>query len=183
MEQILNSAEEKMSQAIEALKKQFLTVRSGKASAGLVENVKVNYYNTPTPLNQVANITCPEARLIMISPWDKSIIGDVEKAILAANLGFTPQNDGTIIRIVVPELSGERRKELAKIVKSKSEEIKISIRNIRRDANEQLKKQKSQGISEDEIKSDLDKVQKMTDSYIQKVVDITAHKEKEIMTV
>jgi ribosome recycling factor len=183
MKEILDSSEEKMKAALDALGKQFMTIRSGKASPAIVENVSVEYYGNPTPLNQVANISCPEPRLIMITPWEKPLLGDIERAILQANLGLTPNNDGSIIRIPLPELSGERRKELVKIAKGKAEEFRVSIRNIRRDGNEAIKKLKDDGVSEDEIKGLLDQMQKLTDSYIEKIGAMSDTKEEEILEI
>lgn len=181
---ILKNGREKMEQAIDALQKKFRTLQTGRANAGILESVRVDYYGTPTPVNQVGNITTPESRLIMITPWEKGMLGEIEKAINTANLGLNPQNDGSVIRIALPELSGERRKELVKVAKGMAEEIRVSIRNIRRDANDSLKKvKKDENLSEDELKEQMDLVQDMTDEFIRKVDDLTTEKEKEITTV
>lgn len=172
----------KMDKTVELLKKDFAGVRTGRANPALIEDLRVEYYGTPTPINQLGNISAPEPRLLVVSPYDKGIMKDIEKAIQASGLGLQPTNDGVVIRIIIPELTGERRKELAKVVKSKSEEKKVAIRNIRRDAMEDLKKH-SEGISQDELKTLQDQVQKITDSYIDKLSAITAEKEKEITTV
>lgn len=172
----------KMDKTVELLKKDFAGVRTGRANPALIEDLRVEYYGTPTPINQLGNISAPEPRLLVVSPYDKGTMKDIEKAIQASGLGLQPTNDGVVIRIIIPELTGERRKELAKVVKSKSEEKKVAVRNIRRDAMEDLKKH-SEGISQDELKTLQDQVQKITDSYIDKVSAITAEKEKEITTV
>lgn len=172
----------KMDKTVELLRKDFAGIRTGRANPALIEDLKVEYYGTPTPINQLGNISVPEPRLLVVSPYDKGIIKDIEKGIQASGLGLQPTNDGMVIRIVIPELTGERRKELAKVVKSKSEEKKVAVRNIRRDALEDLKRH-SEGISQDELKSFQDQVQKVTDSYIDKISAVTADKEKEITTI
>ncbi|MGJ4746790.1 ribosome recycling factor [Leptospira sp. SA-E8] len=181
-EELINAMKSKMDKTVELLKKDFAGVRTGRANPALIEDLRVEYYGTPTPINQLGNISAPEPRLLVVSPYDKGIMKDIEKAIQASGLGLQPTNDGVVIRIIIPELTGERRKELAKVVKSKSEEKKVAVRNIRRDAMEDLKKH-SEGISQDELKTLQDQVQKITDSYIDKVSAITAEKEKEITTV
>ncbi|MEI1280297.1 ribosome recycling factor [Leptospira venezuelensis] len=181
-EDIINAMKSKMDKTVELLKKDFAGVRTGRANPALIEDLRVEYYGTPTPINQLGNISAPEPRLLVVSPYDKGTMKDIEKAIQASGLGLQPTNDGVVIRIIIPELTGERRKELAKVVKSKSEEKKVAVRNIRRDAMEDLKKH-SEGISQDELKTLQDQVQKITDSYIDKVSAITAEKEKEITTV
>ena len=184
MEKIKKSAEERMLKAIAALEKDFLGLRSGRAGTALVENLKADYYGTPTPIGQIGSIAVPDSRTITIQPWDKKAFGPVEKAILAANLGLTPMNDGKLIRITIPPLTEERRKDLVKVAKKYAEEAKVAIRNIRRDANEALKKQeKDKTISEDESKKAQESMQKLTDSFVHKVEQTLQAKEKEIMEV
>jgi ribosome recycling factor len=176
--------DERMKKAIEVLKKEFASVRTGRASLALLDDIKVEYYGTSTPLNQVATLNIPDPKQITIQPWDQKAIQDIEKAILKSDLGLTPMNDGKVIRISIPPLTEERRKDLVKVVKKKGEEGKVAIRNIRRDANDSLKKlEKDKEISEDELKKALDEVQKMTDSYIKKVDETVEHKEQEVMEV
>jgi ribosome recycling factor len=175
---------ERMSRTIEVLKKEFASVRTGRASLALLDGIMVNYYDTQTPLQQLASLSIPESRQIAVQPWDQKIIPDIEKAIMKSDLGLTPMNDGKIIRINIPPLTEERRKQLVKAVKKKAEEAKISIRNIRRDANEELKKlEKEKHLSEDEVKKIQEETQKITDSYIAKADEVLGHKEKEIMEV
>ncbi len=185
MEQELKrKATDRMSRAIEALKKDFSSIRTGRASLSLLDGVMVNYYNTLTPLQQLASLSIPESRQIAIQPWDQKVIPELEKAILKSDLGLTPINDGKTIRINIPLLTEERRKHLVKMVKKKAEEAKIAIRNIRRDTNEELKKlEKEKHISEDIVKKSQEEIQKLTDSYIAKVDEVLANKEKEIMEV
>ncbi len=173
-----------MARAIEALKKEFASVRTGRASLALLDEIMVNYYETPTPLQQLASLSIPESRQIAIQPWDPKVISEIEKAVLKSDLGLTPMNDGKIIRINIPPLTEERRKQLVKTVKKKAEEAKVAIRNIRRDTNEELKKlEKEKHISEDVVKKSQDEIQKITDSHITRVDDVLANKEKEIMEV
>ncbi len=173
-----------MKATIEGLKRDFTSIRTGRASLSLFDGINVDYYGTPTPLNQVATLNIPEPRMITVQPWEVKLIGDIERAILKSDLGLTPANDGKIIRIPIPQLTEERRKELVKMVKKRGEECKVAIRNIRRDANDQVKKlEKDKEISEDEMKKDLDEVQKMTDNYIKKVDETIEHKEQEVMEV
>ncbi len=175
---------ERMSRTIEVLKKEFASVRTGRASLALLDGIMVNYYDTQTPLQQLASLSIPESRQIAVQPWDQKIIPDIEKAIMKSDLGLTPMNDGKIIRINIPPLTEERRKQLVKAVKKKAEEAKISIRNIRRDANEELRKlEKEKHLSEDEVKKLQEETQKITDSYIAKADEVLGHKEKEIMEV
>jgi len=175
---------ERMLRTIEALKKEFASVRTGRASLSLLDGIMVNYYDTQTPLQQLASLSIPESRQIAVQPWDQKIIPDIEKAIMKSDLGLTPMNDGKIIRINIPPLTEERRKQLVKAVKKKAEEAKISIRNIRRDANEELRKlEKEKHLSEDEVKKIQEETQKITDSYIAKADEVLGHKEKEIMEV
>lgn len=182
--QVLSNAKEKMTKAVHAYSRELATIRAGRASASLLDRVTVDYYGAPTPVNQLAGISTPEARLLVIQPYDKSILGEIEKAILKSDLGLNPSNDGSIIRISIPQLTEERRKELAKIVKKESEEAKVAIRNIRRDANDDLKKLEKNGeITEDALHGYSDDIQKLTDEYISKIEQITKDKEKEIMEV
>jgi ribosome recycling factor len=182
--QVLTQAEEKMEKAIGALKRELSTLRAGRANPSLLERIQVDYYGTPTPINQMAGITVPEARLLVIQPYDKSVMGDIEKAILKSDLGLTPSNDGQVIRIAIPPLTEERRKELVKLVKKFGEEAKVALRNIRRDANDDLKKlEKDAEITEDELRRYNDDVQKLTDKFTAEVDSVTSNKEKEIMEV
>lgn len=176
--------EEKMSKSVDALNGELATIRAGRANPHLLDKFKVDYYGSPTPLQQVANITVPEARMIQIQPWESSLIKEIEKVIMTSELGITPSNDGKVIRLVFPELTEERRKELVKDVKKKGENTKVAIRNIRRDANDAFKKaNKANEISEDELKELEDKVQKATDKYIGEVDKSVDDKSKEILTV
>jgi ribosome recycling factor len=164
--------------------KEFASIRTGRASLALLDGIMVNYYDTLTPLQQLASLSIPESRQMAIQPWDPKAIPDIEKAILKSDLGLTPMNDGKMIRMNIPPLTEERRKQLVKIVKKKAEEAKVAVRNIRRDANEDLKKlEKEKHLSEDEVKKAQDEIQKITDSYITRVDDVLANKEKEIMEV
>ncbi len=175
---------ERMAGAIEVLKREFASIRTGRASLALLDGIVVNYYGTSTPLQQLASLSIPESRQIAIQPWDQKIISDIEKAIMKSDLGITPVNDGKTIRIHIPPLTEERRKQLVKVVKKKAEEAKIAIRNVRRDTIEELKKlEKEKHLSEDDVKRSQDEIQKITDSYIAKVDEVLAHKEKEIMEV
>lgn len=181
-EEILSELRQKMNKAVDALKKDFLKIRTGRASTALLDGIKVDCYDTQMPIDQVATISAPESRLITIQPWDQTIIGSVEKSILKSELGLTPMNDGKIIRISIPPLTEERRKELAKLARKMAEENKISIRNFRREANDMLKELKAEKeISEDELYRSQDDVQKITDEFIKKVDETTAQKEQEII--
>lgn len=181
-EEILAELRQKMDKSIEALRKEFKRIRTGRASTALLDGIKVNCYETQMPLDQVASLSVPESRLITIKPWDQSIIGEIEKSILKSELGLTPMNDGKIIRISIPPLTEERRKELAKLAKKMAEEAKISIRNHRREANELFKELKNEKeISEDEMHKCQDQVQKITNEFIKKTDEITTEKEKEII--
>lgn len=172
----------RMDKTIAALKDEFKALRTGRASASIFDRVKVDYYGTPTPLNQVSTISVPEARSIVIQPFDKSLIGEIEKAIQKSELGLNPSNDGKVIRISIPPLTAERRKELVKQAKATAENSRVAIRNIRRDGNDDLKKQQKDGvITEDELKTDEADLQKFTDKYIQDINKILEEKEKEIM--
>ena len=175
--------EGKMTKTLEGLRKEYLTIRAGRANPHILDKLTVDYYGTPTPLQQVANITVPEARMIQIQPWEASLIKEISKAILSSDLGLNPNTDGKIIRLVLPELTEERRKELVKDVKKKGEAAKVAVRNIRRDGNVAFKKLKGTEVSEDEIKDLEDDLQKITDKYIEKIDKMVEVKTKEIMTV
>ncbi len=176
--------ESKMNKTIEVLKQNFSEVRAGRANPAILNRISVEYYGTPTPINQVAGISVPEARLIMIQPWDASILKDIEKAILASDIGINPNNDGKVIRLNFPELTEERRKELVKDIKKTAEEAKVSVRAIRRDGMDKAKvMQKSSEITEDELRSAEDTIQKLTDKKIEEIDKVLADKEKEILTV
>ena len=184
MNEIIAVYNEKMDKTINSLNENYANIRAGRANPHLLDKIKVDYYGAPTPLQGVANVSVPEARIIAIQPWDKSLIKDIEKAILASDIGITPSNDGQIIRLVFPELTEERRKDLSKDIKKKGEEAKVAIRNIRRDAMDAVKKAgKSNDVSEDETKDLEDQVQKMTDKFIEKIDVMIENKSKEIMTV
>jgi len=181
-DEILSEMRQKMNRTAEALEKDYKRIRTGRASTALLEGIKVDCYETQMPLEQVASIAVPESRLITIQPWDLSIIGDIEKAILKSELGLTPVNDGKIIRISIPPLTEERRKELARLAKKMAEENRISIRNLRREANDMFKELKNEKeISEDDFYRSQDEVQKITDEFIKKIDEITSRKEKEII--
>lgn len=183
-QEIKRKTNERMSRTIEVFKKELASIRTGRASLALLDGIMVNYYNTPTPLQQVASLNIPESRQIAIQPWDPKIIPDIEKAILKSDLGLTPTNDGKIIRITIPPLTEERRKQLVKTVRKKAEDARVAIRNIRRDINEEIKKlEKEKHISEDIVKKLHEDIQKITDSFISKVDEVLNHKEKEIMEV
>lgn len=176
--------EEKMEKSLESLKGEYMNIRAGRANPHLLDKIKVDYYGTPSSLQQVANVSVPEARMIQIQPWESSLIKEIEKAILCSDIGITPNNDGKVIRLIFPELTEDRRKELVKDVKKKGENAKVAIRNIRRDANDAIKKAaKSTEISEDEQKQLEDKVQKFTDKYIVEIDKTIEEKSKEILTV
>ncbi|WP_459166163.1 ribosome recycling factor [Paenilisteria weihenstephanensis] len=173
-----------MTKSEQALQHQLGSIRAGRANASLLDRVSVDYYGAPTPINQVAGVSVPEARLLMISPYDKTALGDIEKAILKADLGIMPNNDGEVIRIAIPQLTEERRKELVKEVKKEAEDAKVAIRNVRRDANDDLKKlEKSGDITEDDLRNFTEDVQKLTDASIKKLDEIAKSKEEEIMEV
>jgi len=182
--QLLSETEKNMKKTVEVVNKDFGSLRAGRATPSLLDKITANYYGTPTPINQMANITAPEARLLVIQPWDKTALPEIEKAILKSDLGITPVSDGNVIRLAIPQLTKERRAELVKIVKKRAEEGRVAIRNLRRDANDALKnKQKNGEISEDEQRRLQDEVQKLTDKYIKEIDELLAAKEKEIMTV
>ena len=174
---------DKMQKAFEFLEADFAAIRAGRANPHVLDKLRVDYYGTPTPIQQVGNVTVPEARIIQIAPWEKSLIKEIEKAIMTSDIGINPSNDGSVIRLVFPELTEERRKELVKDVKKKGEGAKVAVRNIRRDANDAFKKLAKQDVSEDEIKELEDKIQKLTDKYIKDVDAAVENKGKEIMTV
>lgn len=180
---IKNHAKERMEKAIGALKRELASLRAGRANPSILDRVQVEYYGTMTPLSQMAGITTPDARTLLIQPWDKSVLQDIEKAIQKSDLGLTPSNDGSIIRISIPMLTEERRTELVKIVKKSGEEAKVAIRNIRRDANDECKKLEKTELSEDESRRIQDEIQKVTDRFITEVDKLVAGKEKEIMEV
>lgn len=183
-EAIMKEMREKMAQAVQAFTKSLATVRAGRANPSILDGIYVDYYGASTPLNQLATVSAPEARLLTIMPYDKTALGDVEKAIQKADLGLSPSNDGNIIRINVPALTEERRKDLVKVVGKYSEESRIQVRNVRREANDQLKKiEKSGELTEDELRSSHDAVQKETNDYIAKIDQYAKDKEKEIMEV
>lgn len=181
---MMEQFEEKMKKSLNALSEEFATIRAGRANPHVLDKIVVDYYGTPSPLQTVANISVPEARVIQIQPWESSLIKEIEKAILVSDLGLTPNNDGKIIRLVFPELTEDRRKELVKDVKKKGENAKVAIRNIRRDANDTIKKQnKANEISDDEAKQAEDKIQKLTDKYVGEVDKMVENKSSEIMTI
>ncbi len=184
LEKIIRETEDKMKKAVEYTRQDLSKLRSGKATVALLDDVRIDYYGQKLPIAQVGTVSTPDAHLITVQPWDKSIIGDIEKAILAANVGLTPASDGTVIRLPVPALTEERRKELVKVARKFAEEGRITIRNIRRDSNEHLKKaEKDEHVSEDERKHGEAEVQKLTDKYIKHLDEILNIKEKEIMEV
>jgi ribosome recycling factor len=184
IKKVNKETKEKMDLAIEALSHEFGTIRTGRASASILDSIKVEYYNSLTQLNQMATISVPEPRLIVIQPWDPSALGNIEKAILKSDLGLNPTNDGKVIRLAIPMLTEERRKQLVKVVKNIAEECRISIRNSRRDSNEKLKKmEKEKDITEDEYHNGLKEIQNLTDEYIAKVDELLTKKEKEILEV
>ncbi|WP_158828750.1 ribosome recycling factor [Mucilaginibacter lacusdianchii] len=179
----LNDAKSLMEKAIAHTDNELSKIRAGKASPAMLDGLVVDYYGTPTPLTQIGNVNTPDARTLVIQPWEKSLLGPIEKAIKESNLGFNPQNDGVIIRINVPPLTEERRRDLVKKLKAEAEGGKVAIRNIRKDINDKIKKLKSEGVSEDEMKVGEADVQKLTDGYIVKVDQLSEAKEKDIMTV
>lgn len=181
---IIDSMSQLMDKTIQSLKAELAKVRTGRASTALVDPVHVDYYGSSVPINQVANVTTPDARTIQVVPWEAGLIGAIEKAILAANIGLTPQNDGKVIRIPLPPMTEERRKEMVKLVKKMGEDSKVAIRNHRRDGNEEVKKQeKAKTLSEDDAKKAMDLIQKKTDEKVAEVDKVIASKEKEILTV
>jgi ribosome recycling factor len=184
MEDVKNDAKERMKKSVLSLQDDFNTIRTGRASASLFDKVRVEYYGTPTPLNQLATISIPEARLVVIQPWDPTVLGEIEKAIQKSELSLNPNNDGKVIRINIPPLTEERRKEYVKVAKNMAEQARIAVRNIRRDANEHLKKRQKDGdITEDQEKRAMDKIQEMTDKNIEKIDQLLEEKENEIMEI
>jgi ribosome recycling factor len=184
MNTVISAAEERMKKTVASLKEGFAALRTGRASAALFDKIKVDAYGDRQAVNQVANISVPEARLVVITPWDKALIGEIEKAIRTSELSLNPSNDGKVIRIIIPPLTEERRKELVKVAKAQTEQSRVSIRNTRRDGNDELKKLlKAGSLTEDEEKKASEELQKLTDSYIVKADQVLAEKEKEIMAV
>lgn len=183
MDDRLKPYEEKMQKSYDFLVNDLGTIRAGRANPHVLDKIKVDYYGTPTPIQQVGNITVPEARILQIAPWEKSLVKEIEKAIMASDVGITPTNDGTLIRLVFPELTEERRKDLVKDIKKRGEENKVAIRNARRDGNDALKKLAKTEVSEDEIKELEEKLQKLTDKFIKDVDKLVEEKSKEILTV
>ena len=181
---IISETSEKMDKSVDALKKDLKKIRTGRASLSLLDDVRVNYYNTPTPLNQLASLSVPESRMITIQPWDPSAIKEIEKAIMKSNLGLTPSSDGKIIRITMPPLTEDRRKDIVKQVNKVCEEYRIAVRNIRREANDSLKTLKKDGdASEDDVTKAFDQIQKLTDEHVKQIDDLYKDKEKEILEV
>ena len=183
MDERVQKYDSKMTKTLSGFEAELSTIRAGRANPHILDKITVDYYGSPTPLQQVANVTVPEARMIQIQPWESSIIKDIEKAIMVSDLGLNPSNDGKIIRLVLPELTEERRKELVKDVKKKGEAAKVAVRNVRRDANDAFKKLTKQDVSEDEVKDLEDQVQKLTDKYIKDIETAVDKKSKEILTV
>ena len=184
MQEHLKLYEDKMEKSLDVLLDEYASIRAGRANPHVLDRLRIDYYGTPTPIQQVGNVTVPEARMIVIQPWEKSLLKEIEKAILVSDLGINPTNDGNVIRLVFPELTEERRKELAKDVKKKGEGAKVAVRNIRRDAMDSIKKMEKAGdISEDDLKQGEEKIQKITDKMIEKVDKAIETKTKEIMTV
>ncbi len=184
--EVVSLCKEKMGKAVEATKHKFTSIRAGRANVSMLDGIKVEQYGSEMPLNQVGSVSAPEARLLVIDPWDKSLIGKIEKAIIAANLGLTPNNDGKVIRLIMPELTADRRKEYVKMAKSEAENGKVAVRNIRKDGNNDLKKllkDKENPVSEDEVKNLETEIQKLTDAHIKEIDELFAKKEKEITTV
>jgi ribosome recycling factor len=184
MKEIIKDAKERMSKSVEALNNEYRSLRTGRASAALFDKIRVDYYGQPTPLSQVSNISIPEARLVVIQPWDKNLISEIEKAIQKSELSLNPSNDGKVIRLSIPPLTEERRKDLVKVAKNTAENGRVAIRNIRRDAIDSLKEyEKEKMIGEDERKSGEQEIQKLTDEYVKEIGEILEQKEQEIMEV
>ena len=184
MQEHLKLYEDKMEKSLDVLLDEYASIRAGRANPHVLDRLRIDYYGTPTPIQQVGNVTVPEARMIVIQPWEKSLLKEIEKAILVSDLGINPTNDGNVIRLVFPELTEERRKDLAKDVKKKGEGAKVAIRNIRRDAMDEAKKQeKDKEITEDQLKALEKDIQKATDDAVKKIDSMTAEKEKELLTV
>ncbi|POQ98314.1 ribosome recycling factor [Alkalispirochaeta sphaeroplastigenens] len=184
MEAIITNAQERMKKSVSALEEELAGLRTGRASAAMFDKIKVQYYGTPTPLNQVASVSVPEPRLVVIQPWDKGALSDIEKAIYASELSLNPSNDGKVIRISIPPMTEERRKEVVKLAKNAAEQGRVAVRNIRRDANDELKKLEKNGeISEDDLKRGEEKIQKLTDQRIEEINTVLAAKETEILEI
>lgn len=184
MQVVYNDAKDRMEKAVAALKRDLATLRAGRATPSLLDKVTVDYYGSALPISQLANVSVPEPRLLVIQPWDKKALNEIERAILKSDLGLTPNNDGSVIRLAIPQLTEERRKDLVKISKKKAEEGRVAVRNIRRDANDELKRKEKAGeMTEDEHRKAQDDMQKLTDKYIEEVEKVLAAKEKEIMEV
>lgn len=183
MDERVKALDEKMKKAVDFLTSELSTIRAGRANPHVLDRVKVDYYGTPTPIQQVGNVTVPEPRMLQIAPWEKSLIKEIEKAIMASDVGITPSNDGSVIRLIFPELTEERRKELVKDVKKKGEDGKVAIRNIRRDGNDSFKKLAKTDVSEDEIKSLEEELQKLTDKYIKDIDKMVEEKSQDILKV
>ncbi|MCG9967779.1 ribosome recycling factor [Pelotomaculum terephthalicicum JT] len=182
--EIVSESESSMKKTVEVVKKEFASLRAGRATPALLDKVMVNYYGTPTPINQLANISVPEARLLVIQPWDKNSLPEIERSIMKSDLGIPPTSDGTVIRLAIPQLTQERRADLMKVIKKKAEEGRVAVRNIRRDTNEQLKAAQKEGkLSEDELKRRQDEVQKITDRFVKEIDQLLSTKEQEIMQV
>lgn len=184
VQEVYNDVQERMEKAVGALKRDLSTLRAGRATPSLLDKITVDYYGSAMPINQLANVSVPEPRLLVIQPWDKKAVSEIERAIMKSDLGLTPNSDGTLIRLNIPQLTEERRKDLVKVSKKKAEEGRVAIRNIRRDANEDLKKKEKGGdITEDELHKSQEEIQKMTDKFIEEVEKVLIAKEKEIMEV
>lgn len=180
---VLKDAEERMQKGVDALRREYASIRAGRANPSILDKVMIDYYGTPTPINQLANISAPEPRLLVIQAWDKSVLPTIEKAILKSDLGLNPSSDGTVIRLIIPQLTAERRLELVKKVKKEAEEARVAVRNVRRDVNDKLKKLKNQEVSEDEIKRAQEEVQKITDKFIKEIDRVMETKESELTEV
>ena len=183
MNEKLKPCNDKMQKSFDFLREDLASIRAGRANPHVLDKIKVDYYGTPTPLQQVGNVSVPEARIIQIAPWDKSLIKDIEKAIMMSDLGITPSNDGAVIRLVFPELTEERRKQLTKDIRKKGEDAKVAVRNVRRDGNDAFKKLKGTEVSEDEINDLNEELQKITDKFIKDIDTAVEEKNKEVMTV
>jgi len=183
IEEILKDAEKRMKAAVSKYKEELAGIRTGRASTGLVENIKVDYYGSELPIKQLATISIPEPSVILIQSWDKSAVKLIEKALIEANLGANPQTEGNVIRLNLPPMTEERRKEVVKLIHKFAEEARIAVRNVRRDDKEKIEKLKKEGVSEDEVKKALDRLQKLTDKYIEEINNLTESKEKEILSL
>lgn len=184
MDSTIQDAEQRMTKSLSALEEELAGLRTGRASAALFDRIRVEYYGTPTPLNQVASVSVPEPRLVVIQPWDKALLSEIEKAIQSSELSLNPSNDGKVIRISIPPLTEERRKELVKLAKNIAEQSRVAVRNVRRDANDELKKKEKAGdISEDDLKRGEERIQKLTDTYVEKINEIVSAKESEILEI